>query len=144
MNTNVRAHVSMWIDCRPEQAYGAFVRPDALTSYWLGAASAPLEVGHTVHWTFVESDVTATRLDPEKAVEWDFADGSHVRIDFEPVDGGTAVTLINDRFRGDQVSEALNATEGFAFVLADLKTWLESGATAGITRSKAKLIELRR
>lgn len=63
------------------------------------------------------------------------------------LDGETAVTLVNDNFpqQGDaRVDVALNATEGFAIVLADLKTYLESGTSAGISRAKAKLIELRK
>jgi hypothetical protein len=41
------------------------------------------------------------------------------------------------------VGQPLAATEGFAIVLADLKTLLESGTSAGITSAKAKLIALR-
>jgi uncharacterized protein YndB with AHSA1/START domain len=150
MNDAIRARVSLWIECEPRRVHDAFVQPDQLTGFWLRTAEAPLVVGRTIHWAFrvqgAEIDTTATRLIPGKAVEWDWSDGSHVSIDIEAIAGGTAVTLINDRLggHGDPVEAALDATEGFALVLADLKTWIESGASAGITRAKAKLIELRR
>jgi len=94
-----------------------------------------------------EDDATATRLERPHLVEWVWSDGSRVNVALEPVDGGTAVTIVNDRLTsddGDIVAAALNATEGFAIVLADLKTCIETGVSAGITLGKAKLIELRR
>ena len=72
--------------------------------------------------------------------------GSRVSVEFEAVDNATLVTLVNDRLPGagaEQVAAALNATEGFAIVLSDLKTYLESGSSAGLTRAKARLIVLR-
>lgn len=146
--TAIRARVTMWMDCPPERVFDAFVQPAALTCFWLSAADDALAVGRTVRWSFLvagaEVDTTATRLERARELAWDWSDGSRVAIEFEPVDGGTAVTLVNDRFDGDAVEAALNATEGFALVLADLKTWIETGASAGIVRGKAKLIALRR
>ncbi len=145
-----RARVSMWIDCVPKRVFDAFVDPQALECFWLSAASGRLEVGRTIHWSFLvpgaEVDTTAARLDRPYALAWDWSDGSRVEIVLEPIDGGTAVTVINDQLPegGDGgVEAALNATEGFALVVADLKTWIETGVSAGITRGKAKLIELR-
>lgn len=150
MAGDLRARVSMWSDCPAERAFDAFVQPAALTQFWLSAAQAPLEIGRAVHWSFLveggEIDTTARRIDRPSALEWDWSDGSHVAIDFEPVDGGTAVTLVNDRLPAGadgQVAAALNATEGFALVLADLKSWIDSGTSAGITRAKARLIARR-
>ncbi len=94
-----------------------------------------------------EIDTTATTMKPGKKLAWDRSGGSKVMIDFEPLDGGTAVTLINDHFPekgAKRVAAALNATEGFSIVLADLKTLLESGTSAGISKAKAKLIALRK
>ena len=56
------------------------------------------------------------------------------------------MTIVNDGFSGvahDQVEAALNSTEGFAIVLSDLKTLLEQGKSAGLTKAKARLIEAR-
>jgi hypothetical protein len=91
-------------------------------------------------------ETTATRLEPRRGISWSWSDGTTVDIDAEEVDGVTAVTLVNARFRGTSdeiVKAALNATEGFALVLADLKTFLEHGKSAHIVRDKTRLIELR-
>jgi uncharacterized protein YndB with AHSA1/START domain len=138
----------MLIQASLDRVYSAFVEPEHLTKFWLSKASGPLRLGKTVHWNFLvegaEIDATATTMDQSRKLAWDWSDGSRVSIDFEEVDGGTAVTLVNDNFpqQGDErVDAALNATEGFAIVLADLKTYLESGTSAGLSRAKAKLIE---
>ena len=148
MPDQVAARVSMWINSVPERVFDAFMQPEALTSFWLASAQAPLETGRKVHWAFLvkgaEVDTTATTVERPKLLAWDWSDGSRVTIELEPVDGGTAVNLTNDRLSGnDPVAAALDATEGFTIVLADLKTWLETGVSAGITRAKAKLIERR-
>lgn len=103
-----------------------------------------------MHWNFLvdgaEIDATATVMEEGCRLAWDWSDGTKVSIDFEIFDGGTAVTLINDNLPGEgdeMVEAALNATQGFAIVLADLKTWLESGTSAGISKGKAKLISHR-
>jgi len=146
-----RARVSMIIRAAAEDILAAFVAPDRLTQFWLSSSSAPLVAGDTAHWQFMvpgaETDTTATRLQPGRGVSWSWPDGTTVDIDVEAVDGGFAVTVINAGFQGtpeDIVEAALNATEGFALVLADLKTLLESGRSARIVRDKARLIELRK
>ena len=147
----VRARVTMLIQAPPQEVYAAFVEPAQLTQFWLSKASGPLCVGDTVHWNFLvegaEIDTIATTMEPAKTLAWDWSDGSKVSIELEALDDGTAITLINDHFPqqgAERIDAALNATEGFAIVLADLKTLLESGNSAGITKAKAKLIALRK
>jgi uncharacterized protein YndB with AHSA1/START domain len=151
MEGALRARVTMFIQASPDRVYSAFVEPEQLTKFWLSKASGALGLGKTVHWNFLvegaEIDATATTMDQSRKLTWDWSDGSRVSIDFDEVDGGTVVTLVNDNFPqpGDgHVEAALNATEGFAIVLADLKTYLESGISAGISKAKAKLIGLRK
>ena len=150
IHREVRARVTMLIQDSPENVYAAFVDPKQLTKFWLSKASGPLRIGTAVHWKFMvegaEVDTTATAMEEGERLAWDWSDGSKVSIEFEALDGGTAVTLVNDSFphKGDDlVDAALNASEGFALVLADLKTLLESGKSAGIAKAKAKLIALR-
>jgi uncharacterized protein YndB with AHSA1/START domain len=145
-----KARVSMFIAAPPADIYRSFVEPGSLALFWLASASAPLRVGETVEWHFMVTGATAapeaTRLVEGKHVAWRWSSGT-VDIDLEPIDGGTAVTLVNANFPGgdkQQVEAALNATEGFSIVLCDLKTLLESGKSAGLTRGKAKLIEARK
>jgi uncharacterized protein YndB with AHSA1/START domain len=147
MTDSSRARVTLYIKAPPEDVYAAFCDPAKLTAFWLSAASRPLRIAERVHWTFMvegaETDVTTLTTDPGKKLVWEWG-GSRVAIDFEAVDGGTAVTLVNDGFSatGQELFDSLlDATEGFAFVLADLKTLLETGSSAGIVAAKAKLIE---
>lgn len=144
-----RARVSMLVRARVSQIYAAFIKPDWLTKFWLSAASAPLAIGETVTWKFMvkgaSTEVTATKLETDKLIAWKWSDGK-VEIELEPFGDDTAVTLVNDGFPGsieEQIEAALNGTEGFSIVLSDLKTLLESGKSAGLTRSKARLIEAR-
>lgn len=139
----------MPIVATPARLVDAFCQPASLRLFWLSRASAPLQVGKTVRWTFMvegaEVETTATRIE-DRAIAWDWSDGSTVRIDLEPFGDATAVTLVNEGFKGDreeQVARALDATEGFAIVLCDLKTLLENGRSAGLTRGKADLIAAR-
>lgn len=149
-NSPPSARVSMIVRAAAEDIVSAFVMPDTLTRFWLSSSSAPLAVGVTVDWHFMvpgaENRTTATRIEPGKGLGWIWSDGTTVEIDTEAVDGGVAVTIVNAGFEGtpeEIVEAALNATEGFALVLADLKTLLESGSSARLVRDKARLIELR-
>ena len=145
-----RARASIIILVRPEDITTALVEPDRLTQFWLASSSAALAVGVKVHWTFMvpgaEVETIATRLIPGREISWKWSDGITVDVDLEEVDGGTAVTVVASGFEGSEseiVEHALDATEGFAFVLAALKTMLESGKPSTIVRDKARLIELR-
>jgi uncharacterized protein YndB with AHSA1/START domain len=144
-----RARVTMLIKAPPHAVYRAFMDPTSLSAFWLSSASGPLRVGEPVEWCFMVAGATdrpvATRLIEGEHIAWRWSDGA-VQIDLEPFDDGTAITLIAEGFPGDpeaQAEAALNATEGFCIVLCDLKTWLESGASAGLTRAKARLIDAR-
>lgn len=147
----VRARVSIIINVPADEVTSAFVEPRKLTQFWLASSSAPLTIGVKAHWIFKVAgaavDANATRLIPGQAISWNWSDGTTVDVDLEEIDGGTAVTIVNSGFQGsvdEIVKRALDATEGFAFVLADLKTMLESGESAHIVRDKARLIELRK
>lgn len=141
----------MLIECTSAAVYSAFVEPDRLMRFWLRAADVPLALGRTARWEFLVpgavTETTATRLVEGRAISWNWPDGTTVDIDLEEIDGATAVTIIVRHFSGDavqQVDAALNACEGFAIVLCDLKTLLESGTSAGLVASKAKLIQHRK
>lgn len=149
MTEDPRARVSMLIDAAPSVVYEAFIDPATLSKFWLAGASGPLAVGQTVTWKFLvegaEAQTTATKLVPGEQLAWDWGD-SKVEISLEEFEGGTAITLVNYHF--DQpgmtkIESALNGTEGFSIVLADLKTLLESGKSAGIAAAKARLIAAR-
>ncbi len=144
------ASVSMLIEASPAAIYAAFVGPEWLTRFWLRSANMPLAIGRTARWEFMvpgaETETTATRLEQDRALSWRWSDGTSTSIDLEPMGDVTAVTVVCRDFAGDtseQVEAALNACEGFTIVLCDLKTLLETGTSAGLVASKARLIQQR-
>jgi uncharacterized protein YndB with AHSA1/START domain len=144
------ARASMMIAAAPERVFDALVEPDSLRRYWLAAASAPLRLGQPARWTFLvpgaEAETTATALDRPHRLAWDWSDGTTVEITIEAEGAETVVAVACSGFAGDaqaRLATALATTEGFAIVLADLKTWLETGRPAGLTAAKARLITAR-
>ena len=143
------ATVKALIRANVEKVYNAFITPDILTEFWLSAASDPLEVGRRVQWDFmvkgVSDQVTTEELIPNKKIKVVFSDSTTAEWTFESIDNtNTIVTVVNAGYSGsldEQVEMALNSVEGFTWVLADLKTLLELGKSAGIVKDKAWLIE---
>jgi uncharacterized protein YndB with AHSA1/START domain len=100
--------------------------------------SGRLEPGKHITWTWgwydFSVDVNVEVVEPDKRIlvkwtgygyptpiEWIFIDRS---------DGTTFVKVTNKGFQGsiDEIAQvAVEATEGFAFVLAGAKAWLEHG-----------------
>jgi uncharacterized protein YndB with AHSA1/START domain len=65
-------------------------------------------------------------------VDWQASSGpTTIEWIFTPLpDGTTFVTITNSGFSGEgdeRVKQALDSTEGFTFVLAGAKAWLEHG-----------------
>jgi uncharacterized protein YndB with AHSA1/START domain len=130
----------------PSEVFAAFVEPAMLRKFWLNDASAPLAPKARVKWQFMvpgaEDDVTVTRFEPPNRLAFDWSDGIHVDMLFEPFDkAATRAAVTVSGFAGDSVLEAAtDAVEGFSIVLCDLKTLLEAGRSANLTRDKAELI----
>lgn len=80
---------------------------------------------------FRPPDYIRFRWSDEKVVELTFA---------ERTAQATRVCVVVSGFADDQVAQAIDATEGFAIVLCDLKSLLESGVSGGMVRDKALLI----
>ena len=143
------AKVSMLVRCPSSKVFEAFVSPECLTKFWLSRASGPLEPGKTVTWDFMVPGASAQTYVEEMLrdrlirISWD--DGTKVSFAFEShSDGGTRVEVVNDGFLGnaeEAIAAALEATQGFAIVLCDLKATLEQGQSMGFVRDKALLIQ---
>ena len=118
--------------------FEAFVDPAITSRFWFSRGSGRLEPGRRVRWEWesygaaAEVDVLAVEQDERILVEWP-TDGAVTTVEwhFEPrPDGTTFVAITNAGFRGDGEAvtrQALDATEGFALVLAGLKALLEHG-----------------
>lgn len=133
----------------PAEAFDAFVRPDAITKFWLERATGPLHAGAEVEWYFLIPGATervrVTAFDAPRHLAFTWEGGGldvDIRILDSP-DGGAVVCVEASGFEPgrDAVAQVVDATEGFSIVLCDLKTWLETGRSANLVRDKAVLIE---
>ena len=140
------ASASQLIRRPPGEVFAAFVNPLTLRKFWLNDASGPLGPGARVRWKFMvpgaEADVVVRRFEAPDHLAFDWPDGIHVDMRFQPFEtGATRVTVVVSGFSGDVLGQATATIEGFSIVLCDLKTLLESGASANLVRDKATLIQ---
>jgi len=141
------ARATMLIRRPPGEVFAAFVNPQTLRKFWLRDASGPLAPGARVQWQFMvagaSETVAVTSFESARHIGFDWSNGMHVRLEFEPFgDHATRLSVTVSGFRGrDVVKQASNVIEGFSIVFCDLKTLLETGASAGFVRDKAELIE---
>ena len=137
---------SMLIGRAPGEVFAAFVNPQTLRKFWLADASGPLAPGARVQWQFMVPGATAkvrvTRFEAPRHLAFDWDDTMHVDMSFETFgEAGTRASVRVSGFEGaDALAEATGTVEGFAIVLCDLKTLLETGESANLVRDKAALI----
>jgi len=129
------------------EVFAAFVNPQTLRKFWLSNASGPLGPGARVQWDFMVQGASAqlvvTKFEAPRRLSFIWDDGIHVDMSFEPFgDGGTRAAVSVSGFAGpDVLTQATDTVEGFAIVLCDLKTLLESGESANLVRDKGVLIQ---
>jgi uncharacterized protein YndB with AHSA1/START domain len=131
------AHVQMLIRRPAAEVYEAFVAPSVTTKFWFTQSSGRLQVGQTVRWAWemygAATDVTVKALAPGRriVISWSGDDDNQVAWQFSPRGAeATLVTIANTGFKGtpgEVLRQAVDATGGFAFVLAGAKAWLEHG-----------------
>jgi uncharacterized protein YndB with AHSA1/START domain len=142
---SLTVHASMLIRRPPGEVFAAFVNPQTLRKFWLKDATGPLGPRARVKWEFMvpgaTADVVVTQFEAPQRLGFDWPD-MHVDLTFESIDKSvTRVEVAVSKL--DQIDILANATttiEGFAIVLCDLKTLLETGESAGLVRDKAELI----
>jgi uncharacterized protein YndB with AHSA1/START domain len=141
------ARATMLIRRPPGEVFAAFVNPQTLRKFWLRDASGPLAPGARVQWQFMvagaSETVAVTHFESARLIGFDWSNGMHVQLEFEPFgDGATRLSVTVSGLQGrDLVKQASNVIEGFSIVFCDLKSLLETGASAGFVRDKAELIE---
>lgn len=142
---SLAVHASMLIRRPPGEVFAAFVNPQTLRKFWLKDASGPLGPRARVRWNFMvpgaSADVVVTRFEAPQHLGFDWPD-MHVEMTFESIDRETTrVEVAVSNFGAvDVLANATTTIEGFAIVLCDLKTLLETGESAGLVRDKAELI----
>jgi uncharacterized protein YndB with AHSA1/START domain len=120
------------------EVFAAFVDPQTTSRFWFSRGSGVLEPGASVKWDWemygFSIDVTVLAFEPNRRIliEWP-GDGGPTTVEWLLTDRGdrtTFVSITNSGFSGDgdsMVSQAINSTEGFTFLLAGAKAFLEYG-----------------
>ena len=118
------------------EVFEAFVNPAITSKFWFSKGSGRLENGKQVTWDWemyhfsVPVQVKVVEPNARILVEWS-AYGAPTPIEWvfkARPDGTTFVRVTNKGFPGSEaeaIQLALDATEGFAFVLAGAKALLE-------------------
>jgi uncharacterized protein YndB with AHSA1/START domain len=130
------AKAEMMIRKPVAEVFEAFVDPTVTSKFWFTKGSGRLESGKRVQWDWemynfsVQVDVKAIEPNKRILIEWSAYDApTSVEWVFTSLtDGKTFVSVTNKGFIGDRdaiTKQAIDATEGFAFVLAGLKAFLE-------------------
>ena len=136
----VTARAEMLIRRPAAEVFAAFVDPTITSKFWFTRGSGRLAPGAEVTWHWdmygFSAQVRVREMQPDRRilVEWSaYGPPTTIEWTFVPRAGGTTfVSIISAGFTGDPdavVQQAVGATEGFAFVLAGLKAYLEHGVT---------------
>ena len=140
LTTSPETSTSMLIRRPAAEVFEAFVDPAITTKFWFSKGSGRLSEGEQIRWDWqmfgVGADVRVKTIEVNRriVVDWGSAEaGAWTTVEWEIVprsDDTTLVTITNSGFQGsgDQVcSQACDSSQGFSFVLAGLKAYLEHG-----------------
>ena len=127
--------------------FQAFVDPSVTSRFWFTGGSGMLEPGATVRWDWKMYDfstqATVIEFEPDRRIRIDWATGdipTEVEWRFTPrPDDTTLVSITNSGFQGnadERVAQAIGSTEGFAFVLAGAKAWLEHNVALNLVADR--------
>jgi uncharacterized protein YndB with AHSA1/START domain len=145
--TALTARTDMLIRRRIADVFDAFVDPHNTSMFWFTSGSDRLEASKRVQWRWdmydLNVDVDVKVLEPNKRIIVDWSSGeapTTVEWRFTPYsDDTTLVSITNSGFTGNEQSitkQALDSTEGFAFVLAGLKAYLEHGVQLNLVADR--------
>jgi uncharacterized protein YndB with AHSA1/START domain len=137
-NEGIVAKAEMLIRTPVTKVFEAFVDPAITSKFWFSSGSGRLVAGKSVRWNWqmynfsVEAKIKVVEPNKRIVVEWPvYGASSDIEWRFmERPDGTTFVSITNSGFRGSQqeiANAAVSATEGFSFVLAGAKAFLEHG-----------------
>jgi uncharacterized protein YndB with AHSA1/START domain len=143
---SIQAKSAMLIRKPVHDVFEAFVNPAITSQFWFTKGSGRLDTHKHIQWDWEMYDfstkvnVKAIEKDKRILVEWVMGDCvSTIEWIFKPMKTGTYVTIINSGFQGmehEMYMQALNSTEGFTFVLAGAKAYLEHGIKMNFVADK--------
>jgi uncharacterized protein YndB with AHSA1/START domain len=129
------------------EVFEAFIDPAITSKFWFTRGSGRLEPGKHVQWDWemynASAQVEVKAIEPNKRilVEWS-GYGAPTTIEWRFTarpDNTTFVSVTNAGFSGDGdavVSQAVDSTEGFTFMLAGLKALLEHNVILNFVRDR--------
>lgn len=146
-NTAPVAKAEMQIRKPVAEVFEAFVDPNITSKFWFTKGSARLEAGKQVQWDWemykfsVEVNVKVVEQNKRIFVEWSAYEApTTIEWIFKALpDNTTFVSITNKGFTGDGdtiVKQATDSTEGFAFVLAGAKAFLEHNVELNLVRDR--------
>jgi uncharacterized protein YndB with AHSA1/START domain len=124
--------------------FEALVNPEVTSQFWFTKGSDRLAPGAQVRWDWEMYDVSTQvrviefELDQRLVIEWEGYSGpTTVRWNLIPqADGTTFVRITEQGFTGtidDVVRYVSDSTQGFTWMLAGLKAFLEHGLHLNLT-----------
>ena len=146
-NNRPVAKAEMQIRKPVADVFEAFIDPTITSKFWFTKGSARLEVGKQVQWDWemykFSVQVNVLEIEPNRRilVDWSaYGAPSTIEWTFTSLpDDTTFVSVINRGFNGEGeevVNQAISATEGFSFVLAGAKAYLEHGIELNLVRDR--------
>ena len=148
LNKTLEAKAELLIRKPVAEVFEAFIDPEIITKFWFDRSTGRLDKGKAVRWHWELFDLSLDVhvkdiLQNERIfIEWGVGNENLTTVEwtFTPrTDDTTYVAIIVAGFTGDAdkiVAEALDATGGFALVLAAAKAWLEHGIQLNIVADR--------
>jgi uncharacterized protein YndB with AHSA1/START domain len=144
--TAPKVNVGMLIRRPPDEVFEALADPSVTTRFWFTKSTGRMTEGAELTWTWemygVSSTVRVEEVRPGRLIRfrWDGYNPAHpttVRFELTPYQGdATYLRVTETGFTGEagtQVSQALDSTAGFTFLLSALKAALEHDITLRVT-----------
>lgn len=136
--SNHFAETAMLVRRPVSEVFEAFIYPEITAKFWFTKSSGKLEEGEKREWTWemynhvVPVAVKSIIPNEKILIEWgNYQQTSTVEWTFKDLgDATTFVTINNHDFKGsteEVISQIRDSTEGFTWVLAGLKAYLEHG-----------------
>ena len=139
-----KSHTEMLVRKPAAEVFEALVSPDLTTQFWFTKGSGRLEVGKQVRWDWEMYDVsiivTPTIIEPHERIVVDWPGYSGLTsVEWKLAsqhDGTTYVRISESGFVGDAddlMNYVVDSTQGFTWMLAGLKAFLEHGVRLNLT-----------
>jgi uncharacterized protein YndB with AHSA1/START domain len=146
-SSQLTAKAEMLIRKAAPEVFEAFADPAITSRFWFTHGSSRLEPGKRLRWDWemygfsMQVEVKAVEPGSRIVVHWWGEGEAPTTIEwvFTPRAEGTFVSVTNSGFSGtpDEIArQAIGSTEGFTFVLAGAKAFLEHGIELNLVRDR--------